>query len=238
MPAAYRPGPEPSALCTHPPRQRPTETAGTGASDESRKSENQLDFGKFIQLTPPTFPSTGYMSTDDTSKPKLSRVLCASAAVIFGIGLISGVSTALTGDTESVTHLPDTNAWGVHLVLTGLTLAMILATWVVRRRTGRASTPLILAPIGARAARRLRRTARVAPLRMVPIVLLLAFTAYGLWRAGVQVFAGLDPGFVVNAWGGPSYLGAMYCHYLDIGLMITAALIVIHLLLVPSERDQ
>jgi len=148
--------------------------------------------------------------------------------------VISGVPAAVAGEKESVTHLPDTNAWGVHLVITGLTVALILAIWVVRRRTGRAGTPLILAPLGARAEHRLRRTARVAPLRMIPIVLLLAFTAYGLWRAGMQVFAGLDPGFVVNAWGGPSYLGAMYCHYLDGGLMIAAALMVIHLLLVAG----
>jgi len=174
------------------------------------------------------------MSTDDTSKPRLSRVFCASTAVIFGIGVTSGVPAAVAGEKGSVTHLPDTNAWGVHLVITGLTVALILAIWVVRRRTGRAGTPLILAPLGARAEHRLRRTARVALLRMIPIVLLLAFTAYGLWRAGMQVFAGLDPGFVVNAWGGPSYLGAMYCHYLDGGLMIAAALMVVHLLLVPG----
>jgi len=43
------------------------------------------------------------------------------------------------------------------------------------------------------------------------------------WRAGVQVTAGLDPNFTVNAWGGPSYAGAMACHYLDLFLLAAGA---------------
>ena len=31
--------------------------------------------------------------------------------------------------------------------------------------------------------------------------------------------AGLDPDFTANAWG-PTYLGAMACHYLDIALVV------------------
>ena len=34
---------------------------------------------------------------------------------------------------------------------------------------------------------------------------------------------GLDPNFTVNAWGGPSYAGALACHYLDLFLLAAGA---------------
>jgi hypothetical protein len=37
------------------------------------------------------------------------------------------------------------------------------------------------------------------------------------------VTGGLDPNFTVNAWGGPSYAGAMACHYLDLFLLAAGA---------------
>jgi hypothetical protein len=48
----------------------------------------------------------------------------------------------------------------------------------------------------------------------------LAVIAYGCWRIGEQVTGGLDPNFTADAWGGPTYLGAMACHYLDTGLIM------------------
>ena len=39
--------------------------------------------------------------------------------------------------------------------------------------------------------------------------------------------------FTANAWGGPTYLGAMYCHYLDLGLISAAAALLIDRLLAP-----
>ena len=54
----------------------------------------------------------------------------------------------------------------------------------------------------------------------LPAVALFLFC---FWRAGVQVTAGLDPNFTVNAWGGPSYAGALACHYLDLFLLAAGA---------------
>lgn len=54
------------------------------------------------------------------------------------------------------------------------------------------------------------------------------------WRVGQQVVAGLDPNVTHDAWGGPSYLGAMACHYLDAALLVA----VCHVLLraaTPSD---
>jgi hypothetical protein len=51
----------------------------------------------------------------------------------------------------------------------------------------------------------------------------LVLIGYGFGRIGEQVTDGLDPNFTVNAWGGPTYLGAMACHYLDAALGIAAS---------------
>lgn len=90
---------------------------------------------------------------------------------------------------------------------------------------------LLTAPIGARAAGRLRRTARESTLRTVLATLLVLLLVYSAWRVGGQVLAGLDPNFVVDAWGGPSYLGAMYCHYLDAGLIVAVSAVLLDRLL-------
>ncbi|MDR2986631.1 MAG: hypothetical protein LBV34_17515, partial [Nocardiopsaceae bacterium] len=56
------------------------------------------------------------------------------------------------------------------------------------------------------------------------------------FRAGYQVTSGLDPNNTVNAWGGPTYIGAMACHYLD-GFVIAAGCAwLLHMLLPRSQR--
>jgi hypothetical protein len=80
----------------------------------------------------------------------------------------------------------------------------------------------MLAPLGRDAAARLVTALRSASWRIVPALLPLALIGYCFWRIGDQVIGGLDPSFTANAWGGPTYLGAMACHYLD-GAVIIAA---------------
>ena len=53
-------------------------------------------------------------------------------------------------------------------------------------------------------------------------------------RIGEQVTGGLDPNFTVNAWGGPTYLGAMACHYLDAALMIAVSAWLLNMILPPA----
>ena len=64
-----------------------------------------------------------------------------------------------------------------------------------------------------------------------------ALIAYCLWRAGEQVTGGLDPNFTVNAWGGPSYLGAMACHCLDIALAIGGCAWLLDLILLEGAAE-
>lgn len=61
----------------------------------------------------------------------------------------------------------------------------------------------------------------------------LAVLLFPCWRAGVQVLAGLDPNFTVNAWGGPGYLGAMACHFLDLAVVGTLGAVLFDRVLLP-----
>lgn len=154
---------------------------------------------------------------------RLSPTLLAVAVLAVGSGVVSGWSLQQHRSAAVEHHSAATAAWGVHLVLTVVAAALAVAGHVRRRRTGRAGPPLLLAPVGAPAAARLGRTLHEAPgrgiLAVVPMLLLL----YCGWRVGVQVLAGTDPEFTADAWGGPGYVGAMYCHYLDAGLISAAA---------------
>jgi hypothetical protein len=175
------------------------------------------------------------MSTESRS-PALSPVTGSVAVVFIAGGLITGLVMYLHRSSAAVHTVPGTSAWGIHLGLT-----VVAAAWLAaahhRRRPG-PRVPLLLAPIGTNAAHRLAVTARSAPLRVLACAPLLALLAYNAWRAGAQVFGGLDPHFRANAWGGPSYLGAMYCHYLDIGLISALAAIVIDRLLLDRPNGK
>ena len=64
-----------------------------------------------------------------------------------------------------------------------------------------------------------------------------ALFLYAFYRAGEQVTGGLDPNFTVNAWGGPTYLGAMACHYLDLLLLMAAASWLLNRVLLPDPAS-
>jgi hypothetical protein len=127
-------------------------------------------------------------------------------------------------------HVAGTAAWGPHLAL-ALAAIMILSVlwWRHRRRFGsRSGRVWLLAPPGSHAARRVARALGLGTHGPQPVRLLLALPAAALfvfcfWRAGVQVTGGLDPNFTVNAWGGPSYAGALACHLLDLFLLAAVA---------------
>lgn len=113
------------------------------------------------------------------------------------------------------------------IVLSVLTLLSVLLA--VRKK----GWGVLMAPYRRRAAARLRLTLREGGLPRRGVVLfLLVLNGYDLLRSGAQVIAGLDPDFTTNAWGGPSYIGAMYAHYL-VGVMIwgVSALLLNRLLL-------
>ena len=160
----------------------------------------------------------------------LSLPLGSIAIVLFGLGMASGLVTYLDRSPVREALVPGTSAWWQHGAVAAVAVATaVVVTWRRRRRpASQRGGPLLLAPLGRAAGRRVAETFRAAgrrPGAAGRALLALAPAAligFGCYRTGLQVTAGLDPNFTVNAWGGPSYPGAMACHYLD-GLILMAA---------------
>ncbi|WP_218021227.1 hypothetical protein [Nocardia crassostreae] len=171
---------------------------------------------------------------------RLSVPSTAIAVGSLGWGIAAGGMVFLNRSPEPPTHVAGTAAWGPHLVL--LVLAVAIGWRIFRRAPS--PTRLLLAPLGAPAAKRLAHTALsifrhpTALLRSLLAIPFLALLAYCPWRIGLQILAGLDPNFTVNAWGGPTYFGAMACHYLDGALLAAAAAAVLHRVLLPSPDSR
>jgi hypothetical protein len=167
---------------------------------------------------------THHLGSSSPDTRRISPLLSASAIAFLSLGIVTGLIEYLDRSPVRKVHAPGTSAWTPHLIEAAIACALYGLAWSRhRRRFGRGSGRLLLlAPLGATAASRLMATMRQASWQTVAALPPLALIAYGFWRIGEQVTAGLDPNFTVNAWGGPTYLGAMACHYLDC-LLITAA---------------
>ena len=163
---------------------------------------------------------------------RLSRPIVLTSAALFAAGLVSGAGVYARRSDAVAVHHGDTAAWTVHLVLTALAV-VVVAVLAVRGRLVAAVRAPFTRAAGERVRLTLRRAVRSpgAALRVVVAVPFAAVFLYGFWRASEQVLAGLDPSFTANAWGGPSYLGAMYCHYLDGALLGAVCALALHVLL-------
>ena len=165
-----------------------------------------------------------------TAACQLSAPLTGLVGSAFASGVTYGLVEFLQRSPARQEQIAGTAAWGQHLALALATVVILgVARWRHRRRFGpRPGRLWLLAPLGRHAARRVARALGFGSEAAQPGRLLLALPAAALflfcfWRAGVQVTAGLDPNFTVNAWGGPSYAGAMACHYLDLFLLAVGA---------------
>ena len=178
---------------------------------------------------------------------QLSPSLTASAAALFACGALCGWFMYLGRSPIREKYIPGTPAYWQHLLLAALAGVLFgYARWRHRRRFGPRSARLwLLAPLGTAAARRAARTmhgAQGGPSGFGRALLALppaAVFLYVFYRCGMQVTAGLDPNGTVNAWGGPTYLGAMAFHYFDGILMLAAACWLLDLILLPDrQQDQ
>ncbi|WP_433654312.1 hypothetical protein ACQPW1_26785 [Nocardia sp. CA-128927] len=180
--------------------------------------------------------------SDGLIRPRLSRPLLVIAGVSLAAGVVTGGVSYLDRSPEHEAHVDGTAALGAHVLLFALAAALVFV--VIRRRGIDAFCRMLLAPLSTTAAQRFGRTVRsilnhpTALLRLLLGILPLALLVYSPFRIGVQVLGGLDPNFTVNAWGGPSYLGAMAFHYFDGALLITAAAGMLHLLLLPAGHGK
>ncbi|ADG79824.1 putative protein OS=Tsukamurella paurometabola (strain ATCC 8368 / DSM / CCUG 35730 /CIP 100753 / JCM 10117 / KCTC 9821 / NBRC 16120 / NCIMB 702349/ NCTC 13040) OX=521096 GN=Tpau_3239 PE=4 SV=1 [Tsukamurella paurometabola] len=134
------------------------------------------------------------------------RTVLLVLGVAFLTGLAFGGWLYMHRDPQVAGFVGWTAAWPQHAAVAAIGAALVV--YVVRHRW------------------QPRRPALTA-LRITVALPLLGLLVFAAFRAGVQVLAGLDPNFTVNAWGGPSYLGAMACHYLDlaVGAIVVAGLL-------------
>jgi hypothetical protein len=168
--------------------------------------------------------------TSTTVAYQLSGPLTALVGSAFVSGVMYGLFEFLQRSPIRREHVAGSAAWGQQLALAlGTIVILSVAQARHRRRFGPHSGRLwLLAPLGRHAARRVARALGFGSEAAQPARLLLALPAAALllfcfWRAGVQVTGGLDPNFTVDAWGGPSYAGAMASHYLDLFLLAAGA---------------
>jgi len=121
-------------------------------------------------------------------------------------------------------HVAGTNAIAVHVGITIAATVAVIAIQVLRSRRpiGLDPSPWI-APFSTRAVRRLRRTFTFVNgsslknlARILTGALLLLVLLYAPYRMGEQIVGGLNLNSTVNAWGGPTYVGALLAHWLDI----------------------
>jgi hypothetical protein len=176
------------------------------------------------------------MTTTRQISPRLTALATGLAAVGIGYGLYK----YLNRSPVVAAHVPGTSAWTQQIIVAVVACALYgVARWRHDRRFGRGSRRLLLlAPLGRSAAARLIATARHPSWRSVAALPPLALIGYCCWRIGEQVTGGLDPTFTVNAWGGPTYLGAMACHYLDCALIIGVSAWLLDLILPRSPRTR
>ena len=169
----------------------------------------------------------------------LSRRLVVTSGLLFTGGVSIGWLHYLHRSAIPLRHVPGSNAWWQHAVVAAVAAAF-LGTILLARRSGRICGPVLFTPLGRRAGHRISLLYRQASRQPVsffrallatPLLLLFMF---GIFRAAYQITSGLDPNNTVNAWGGPTYIGAMACHYVDIFVVMAGCAWLLHLLMPRS----
>ena len=179
---------------------------------------------------------------------RLSRVTATVLAVLLVAGIADGAVGYARRSPTTGQHVAGTNAITVHVLIAAAAAAALVTIQARRSRqpAGQRGPSPWAAPFSAAAASRLRQTIRLTgglslpnlarAAAAVPLVLVLLYTPF---RMGQQITGGLDPNATVNAWGGPTYLGALLAHYLDgIASFYAAAFLLSRLLLPAAATGQ
>jgi hypothetical protein len=174
---------------------------------------------------------------------RLSRFTVGALALLFALGIAKGAVEYAGRSAVVQAHTAGTNAILIHVLLAVAVAAVVLVIQVRRaRRPGERGPSPWAAPFSARAAARLGRTLRFGQgpspknvARALATTVLVLVVAYVPARMGAQVIGGLDPNNTVNAWGGPTYIGAMLAHYLDALVGFYTACFLLGRLLLPAS---
>lgn len=153
----------------------------------------------------------------------MTRVSWLSVSVLaaaFLIGLAKGAAAYSHRSPVLERHIAGTNAIMIQVVLAIIATAAIIAIQVRRSRQRSQPGPSPWsAPFSSSAVEKMRRTMRLSGgaevVRAMPMALLILVLLYWPYRMGTQLIGGLDPNSTVNAWGGPTYAGALLAHWLD-----------------------
>jgi hypothetical protein len=159
---------------------------------------------------------------------RISRLSVPAFVTAFLIGLASGaVSYAHRSPViEQRTVNATANEIEIGVAIVAAAIVVAIQLWRSRNPGRRGPSPW-LAPFSARAAARVsgafRSSAGGATLRALPAVLLILVMLYMPWRMGSVLTGALDPNAVVNAWGGPTFTGAVLAHWMDAIIAFYAA---------------
>ena len=190
------------------------------------------------------------MNSDVTSRAAVTCFL-----VLFAIGTAVGLVQWINDTDTTTTRAGVAVANVVHCLIAAIVIAVVI---VVHRRHPVRLRAFVRSPFTAAGWRNVRSATIALPRWLVdtgrtvsgrqsprpsfgrlllglPAGMVLTVAAIIVWytplRAGLQVFAALDPDFTRDAWGGPSYLGASLAHWMDGVLMFYAATALIAALL-------
>jgi hypothetical protein len=193
-----------------------------------------------------TAPGRGRVRLENP-RYRLSRVTATVFAVLLVTGIAEGAAEYARRSPKIDRHVAGTNAITVHvLIAVAAAVAVISIQAQHSRQPARQRGPSAwAAPFTASAASRLRRTALLAgepslpnlarAVAAVPLILVILYTPF---RMGQQITGGLDPNATVNAWGGPTYLGALLAHWLDGIVGFYAAAFLLSRLLPAAAGDR
>jgi hypothetical protein len=151
----------------------------------------------------------------------LSKTTILGSVSLFLVGIILGAASYVERSPVVEEQVPGSNAIPAHVVLAVIAVGLVFA--LPRHRLAkRAPYSIWVAPFSRSGLDRFTRTVSLrsgaSPIRIAQALLAVVLSIllmFNFLRAGMQIIGGLDPNFTVNAWGGPSYLGALLAHYLD-----------------------
>jgi hypothetical protein len=152
----------------------------------------------------------------------LSKTSVSICAGLFVLGTVDGwvVYTQRSHTLEK--HVVGTNAWGIHLLLALGLAATIAVSMFYHAKAPKRPYNMWVAPFTKDALKRVKNTVMLkngkttgTMVRAVVVALLLLTMLFYFFRAGMQIIGSADPNFVINAWGGPTRLGASLAHWMD-----------------------
>jgi hypothetical protein len=175
---------------------------------------------------------------------RFSRWTGAAVLTMFLIGIAEGAVQYSRRSHVSEPHAPGTNSITIHVALAIAAAATVtgVQVWRSRHPARRGPSPWA-APFSASALARLGRTIQSAGwppqnmLRALATMALLVVQAYWPLMMGQHLTGDLDPNQAVNAWGGPSYLGAVLAHWLDGIVIFYAVGLLLNWVLLPSAAQ-